>query len=125
MRSAERRRIKLRGGVRRVRLRRLITRGEGKERKLTKLPSFLPSRTMLVNAPRLRNHHTRRRNRKIRKDETHLKDEFACRSSSVRLPSCVGVAGFDDFFFKADFNGTALNFGSLAGISSTRDVSML
>jgi hypothetical protein len=57
--------------------------------------------------------------------KTHLNDELACRSSSVLLLSCVGVPGFDDFFFKADFNGTALNFGSLAGISSMRDVSIL
>jgi hypothetical protein len=41
------------------------------------------------------------------------------------LFSCVGVLGLEVFFFKADFNGTALNFGSFAGISSTRVVSML
>ena len=42
--------------------------------------------------------------------DTHLNDELPWRSSSVRLFSCVGVPGFDDFFFKADFNGTWKDF---------------
>lgn len=45
-------------------------------------------------------------------------------STDFRVPepgrSCVGVGGF----LRADFNGTAWNFGSLAGISSTRVVSI-
>jgi hypothetical protein len=53
-----------------------------------------------------------------------LNDAFACLSKRVRLEfSCVGVPGLDVFFFNADFNGTALNFGSFAGISSTLVVS--
>lgn len=46
------------------------------------------------------------------------------RTARARL-SCVGVPGLEPFFFSADFNGTALMFGSLAGISSIRFVSML